>query len=309
MGNNESIETPAGGRNDLGLFPGCRDCLLDLAHTAAQMTAGRDRPTMSRAEESARKALEAAEGAGLTSPEAANRMLRKIREITGVYDPYAEYKIKEMAQAQAAFQKVSRRFDRSLASCLRLAVLGNSLDFFRTPDEAWGDMDDLIDAGITLYHDDTANMEVCLARRPELILYLTDNAGEIFFDRPLYDYLAGFAKRVVLVVKGGPALNDLTLADLEREGLIHEFSEVTDTGTDGAGIDWEGVSREFLDLFAKADLVLAKGMANFETVYRKGPPRPAFFLFKVKCRPIKDYLNAPPDSFWALWRDEEQQFV
>ena len=77
-----------------------------------------------------------------------------------------------------------------------------------------------------------------------------------------------------------------------------------DTGTDGAGIDWENVSRDFLDLIASADLILSKGMANFETLYPRDVSAPVFFLFKVKCEPIQNYINAPANSFMALWKKE-----
>ena len=75
-----------------------------------------------------------------------------------------------------------------------------------------------------------------------------------------------------------------------------------DTGTDGAGIDWENVSRDFLDLIASADLIISKGMANFETLYARDMVAPVFFLFKVKCEPIQNYIQAPANSFLALWK-------
>jgi hypothetical protein len=78
---------------------------------------------------------------------------------------------------------------------------------------------------------------------------------------------------------------------------------VVDTGADGAGIEWGRVSSEFLDLLDRADLVLAKGMANFETLYGRRISPAAFYVFKVKCRPMKDFLQAPPETYWALWRN------
>jgi hypothetical protein len=143
-----------------------------------------------------------------------------------------------------------------------------------------------------------------LREKPVTVLYLTDNAGEIYFDWPLYEYIRDRSRKTILVVKGGPSLNDLTRTELKSAGLEKMFDTVMDTGTDGAGIDWENVSRDFLDLIASADLVISKGMANFETLYPRAMVSPTFFLFKVKCEPIQNYVQAPPNSFMALWKKE-----
>ena len=101
-------------------------------------------------------------------------------------------------------------------------------------------------------------------RDPGMVLYLTDNAGEVFFDLPLFQYIEGLARRTVLVVKGGPGLNDLDqCVDLESAAIKGMFGETMDTGTDGAGIDWRHVSPEFTALVEGADLILAKGHGQF----------------------------------------------
>jgi hypothetical protein len=84
--------------------------------------------------------------------------------------------------------------------------------------------------------------------------------------------------------------------------LEDRFDFVADTGTDGAGIDWNTVSREFLDLLASADLIVSKGMANFETLYPKSISAASFYLLKVKCEPIQNFIQAPVDSFLAIWK-------
>jgi uncharacterized protein with ATP-grasp and redox domains len=53
----------------------------------------------------------------------------------------------------------------------------------------------------------------------------------------------------------------------------------------------------------KADLIVAKGMANFETVYFRELSTPVFFLFRAKCQVVADYFRAPMDGMIALWKD------
>lgn len=276
---------------------------MDLAQQAATQVAGEDAQFVVEAEAVAREILIDAERRGLTSPEAANRILREIKRRSRVSDPYAQFKAEEMAQANRVFSQLERYVGEDLRSRMSLAVLGNSLDFFMDPDKALSHIPDQTQKGLSFFHDDVARLESFLSEGPGLVLYLTDNAGEIYFDQPLYEYIRDRAARTVLVVKGGPSLNDVTRAELKVSSLERRFSEVADTGTDGVGIDWEHVSKEFLDLVDQADLMLAKGMANFESMYPRDLPSPVFFLFKAKCRPIQDYLEAPPESYWALWYD------
>jgi uncharacterized protein with ATP-grasp and redox domains len=83
---------------------------------------------------------------------------------------------------------------------------------------------------------------------------------------------------------------------------------VADTGAAGAGIDWDNVSGEFLELLASADLVISKGMANFETLYPRRISAPSFYLLKVKCEPIQNYIQAPANSFLAIWKERNSSF-
>lgn len=276
---------------------------MALAQQAATLAGGEDTGFLAEAEAAAREILIDAKTRSLTSPETANQILREVKRRSGVADPYAEFKAREMAQAENVLPQLERYVGPDLRSRVSLAVLANSFDFFIEPDEALSQIADQIQRGLSFFHDDIDRLEGFLSAGLGLVLYLTDNAGEIYFDQPLYEYIRDRAARTVLVVKGGPSLNDVTRAELKVSSLERRFYEVADTGTDGAGIDWEHVSKEFLDLVDQADLMLAKGMANFESMYPRDLTSPVFFLFKTKCRPIQDYLEAPPESYWALWYD------
>jgi uncharacterized protein with ATP-grasp and redox domains len=284
-------------------FPQCVDCLMSLAKNAARLAAGRDTELATKAEANAQKILRNVKDMGLSSPQIANRIIRAVQHLTGVFDPYAEFKAQEMAQAQRIFSQVEDYVRSDLRSRVSLAILGNSLDFFKNPEEALAEIPKQMRDGLSVFYDDVDRLESFLGEDPGLVLYLTDNSGEIYFDLPLYDYIKKRSRRTVLVVKGGPSLNDLTRAELRLADIEDEVGEVADTGTDGAGVDWERVSKRFLDLVDSADLIVSKGMANFETIYPKELSPAILFLFKVKCEPIQDYIQAPAESFLALWRD------
>jgi len=284
-------------------IPQCLDCLMSLAKTATTLSVSENPRLAEKAERITRKILEDAENNRLSSPQIANRILREIKRITGIDDPYAQFKANEMAQAQKMYSYIENHVGDDLRSRAIVALLGNSLDFFKSPEDALGSIPQQFSEGIALSRDDVDRLGVFLESKPAKVLYLTDNAGEIFFDLPLYEYISKRCRQAVLVVKGGPAVNDLTRVELQLAQLENKFGAVADTGTAGAGIDWDHVSEEFIGLVDSADLILSKGMANFETLYPKMLKPASFFLFKVKCEPIRNWIQAPANSFLALWKD------
>jgi uncharacterized protein with ATP-grasp and redox domains len=286
----------------LNPIPQCIDCLQSLAKNTILLAADNKPGLVEKSERAARQILADAKVHPISSPEIANRIIREVRRLTGVADPYIEFKAREMEQARKLFSQLKANVGKTLRSRVSLAALGNNLDFFISPERALAAIPQQFFNEISFFRDDIDKLEASLRKTPGTVLYLTDNAGEIYFDGPLYETIRDGSRKTILVVKGGPSLNDLTRAELKAAGLEKIFDPVMDTGTDGAGIDWENVSRDFLDLIASADLIISKGMANFETLYARDMVAPVFFLFKVKCEPIQNYIQAPANSFLALWK-------
>jgi len=96
---------------------------------------------------------------------------------------------------------------------------------------------------------------------------------------------------VTVAVKGSPVINDATRDDARACGL-HESVALIDNGNDGIGTLLEACSRQFLDEYHAADLIISKGQANYETLVQEGDER-IFFLFKVKCPVVARFLKRP----------------
>ena len=281
----------------------CVDCLMSLAKNATALAGINDAEMVNEVEAIARKILEKVEDSRLSSPQLAGKILKEIQRLTGVSDPYRQFKAREMALARKIYTQIKIHNLPDLRSCASLAILGNSLDFFKNPDETLATIPAQLKAGVSFFYDDIDRLSAVIEKKPERVLYFTDNAGEIFFDMRLYEYIKAHAQKTILVVKGGPSINDLTRDELPFVDRDDLFNEVADTGSDGAGIDWNNASKEFLDLVASSDLIISKGMANFETIYPKNIRPSVFFLFKVKCEPIHRLVQAPVGSFIALWKE------
>jgi uncharacterized protein with ATP-grasp and redox domains len=284
-------------------IPQCLDCLMSLAKSATALAGAGNTDIIKKAEAITREILEDASNNRLGSHQVAGQILREITRLTGVSDPYKQFKAQEMALARKGFSQIKNFNLNDLRSCVRLAILGNSFDFFKDPAEALAEIPAQLNTDASFFYDDIDRLAAFIKKKTGRVLYFSDNAGEIFFDIRLYEYVKSRAQNTILVVKGGPSLNDLTRDEMHFADLANYFSEVADTGSDGVGIDWDNVSKEFLDLVASSDLIISKGMANFEAIYPKDMVPHVFFLFKVKCEPIHRFIEAPLGSFIALWKE------
>jgi len=131
----------------------------------------------------------------------------------------------------------------------------------------------------------------------QTILYLADNAGEIFFDRLLIEQLSG--AKVTLAVRGAPVINDATRTDALAANL-EDLVEIIDNGSDAPGTILNDCSAEFRRRFDEADMVIAKGQGNFESL--SDEPRDIFFLFRAKCPVISLHSGFSVGSYVATNR-------
>ena len=96
------------------------------------------------------------------------------------------------------------------------------------------------------------------------------------------------------VVKGESIITDATWEDLAASGADKALSACLTTGAFAIGVDLEKAPRELLEAFSRADLVLAKGMANFEALSDSGI-RPMAHLLRSKCLPVSKAIGARKD--------------
>jgi uncharacterized protein with ATP-grasp and redox domains len=134
-------------------------------------------------------------------------------------------------------------------------------------------------------------MELCKSARE--VLYLMDNAGEVVLDMILIREIKKLGARVVAVVKAGPILNDATMADADEVGLHECSDEVIDTGAAAIGVNLTRSSPEFIKVFKSAELIVAKGMGNFEALTEFEPSCPVVHILRTKCNPVAQHVGVP----------------
>lgn len=215
---------------------------------------------------------------------------RLIRELVGTEDPYRKVKGKFNNVALKLYPKLRQTIvcsEDSLATAVRLAIAGNIIDFGVNSTLHETDLEETISQSLS---DEFVGMQLEPFRNAvneaEDILYIADNAGEIVFDRLLIEQLP--YEKVTVVVKGMPVINDATIEDAVVAGLPR-IVEVIDNGSDGPGTILESCSRQFRYRFDNADLIIAKGQGNYETL--SDVDKDIFFLLKAKCPVIARHLR------------------
>jgi uncharacterized protein with ATP-grasp and redox domains len=203
-----------------------------------------------------------------------------IEEVTGNNDPYWDFKKRSNQMGEKLSPMVSEMVERNpdpLWAASKAAVIGNLMDAVTNTSLDLTDMA-LFEKPFAVSHFNEFRSVLQKARK---MVYLGDNAGEVFFDRILIqkmniptDYF----------VKGFPFMNDAqyedaALALIDRVATINTIPLLKPVATDQQYL--LALYANFLDATQKTDLVVIKGQANYELFMPliKG----VFYLFVHKC--------------------------
>ena len=173
------------------------------------------------------------------------------------------------------------------------AMLGNYIDFGAMDSVSEEKLQSLLAQAESLRLNATEynqlKAELGSAKR---LVYLTDNCGEIVMDRLLVEQLLrqfpGLS--VTVIVRGKPVLNDATMEDASQIGL-DQMVPVIGNGTGVAGTSLRLISKPARQAIDAADVVIAKGLGNFETLRHCG--KNIYYLFLCKCQMFADRFSVP----------------
>jgi uncharacterized protein with ATP-grasp and redox domains len=277
------------------LAPDCYECLRRLIYQAAELATD-DASLKQRAREEAMKILEDEFSYSQLSIVIATRIHKVVKEVTRNSDPYRAMKERELALARELYPELRPRYKDNLLGYLKLAAAANAIDFFREP----GSIREDIRNSVSFAVDDSEQFEANLKDAGK-VLYMADNAGEVYFDLPLVKWMRQFAP-VIYVVKPAPVQNDVTLEDIRETGLESEFGRVISTGVASPGIVFSLASAQFKREFESADLIFAKGMGHYEALSELPPEGKVFYCLKAKCKPVAESLGVPLNSYVAMLR-------
>ena len=232
----------------------------------------------------------------VSAPEIVAMVTRLQKEMFGKFDDYTELK----KHFNALMDGYGERLTKNIAASddgLRLAVcyslLGNYIDFGAMDSVDENKLDKMIADASALEFDETelSNLKNDL-KNAEKLVFITDNCGEIALDKLLMKKLLTDypSLNLKIIVRGAPVLNDATLDDARQIGL-DGVAPVYSNGSDVAGTCLGSISAEAKEIIEQANVIIAKGHGNFETLQYCG--KNVYYLFLCKCLLFAERYNVP----------------
>ncbi|WP_373032246.1 DUF89 domain-containing protein [Sulfurovum sp.] len=264
----------------MNIKPDCLSCLFDQALKVTKLLDLDDATSKKVFDRTAQVLMD--HGMLSTPPQIAKDIYQAIADVTGKEDPVGL--AKERATHEAL--KIDTSFIHTIPDALKMAVIGNVIDF--SAQEQFT-LDEMIQShfhqAFAIDNIDTFIEE--LQNVKEMVI-IGDNVGEHIFDKLLIETIKkSYDIQIHYFVRGKPIINDVTLKEAQ---LLSSCASIIDTGVATPGYDLEEANQTSREIFDRADIVLAKGMGNFESLYKMAQ-RPIYFLFVVKCTVVAEEIG------------------
>ncbi len=268
----------------------CIACIIGQSKRVAEAIKANDtltRAIISHVETSLEKA-----DFSLTPPVLATPLYEEMARLSQKVDLYDEQKTHATAQAHhymPFLRDTIEKSDDSFMALLKTAVVGNVIDLAAEVSfDLHGAITSVFDTAFA--HDDTAGLREQL-KEARTLLYIGDNTGEHLFDALAIEHLKKlFPKlKIFYMVRGNFIINDVTMKEA-KEADMDQLCTLVDSGVNTPGFVYERATQEAKNLFDTADVILAKGMGNYECmspVMRSN----ICFLLKIKCSVVSRALG------------------
>ena len=219
-----------------------------------------------------------------TPPEIASYVYEKMAQIANKADLYDE--VKELSTKKALsfvplLKKELTNSKNKLLTATKIAIAGNVIDLAA---EVEFDLKEELEKifHTEFGHDDFSVFAQKLSSAKS-VLIVGDNVGEHIFDYMLIETLSELypESKFYYMVRGNPIINDVTLKEATEAGF-EKICEVVDSGVNTPGFTYNRANDYSRELFDTVDLVISKGMGNYECM---SPPKREgiCFLLKIKC--------------------------
>jgi len=229
----------------------------------------------------------------LPAPTLITGVHRVFKQASGIDTPFAlrRAKCNEVGTSLALELKHRATTIRGLARFtfyVRWAIAGNKLDF-RTVGTGYdfdvARIEAMLESGAQELAVDCTDELYREVRGNPRVFYVHDNVGEIAIDALLIDEMKSLGAYVVSGVRGGPITSDATMKDAKSAGLDAVSDEIVVVGPDTLGLSFDEASDKCREELQKADLIIAKGQANYCMFTEDSPlvRGKVVCLFRTKC--------------------------
>ncbi|MGQ9707725.1 MAG: damage-control phosphatase ARMT1 family protein [bacterium] len=262
--------------------PACFDCGLKQCARIVQLNGGDE----DRIKELQERLHRLRDKLNLNEPPGTytSKLLLATMELLNTSDPFEKIKQGQNRMAMELAEKLDKELEWSaepLRQALMVSAAGNVIDV--GPGHSF-EVKEML-AALRFAHDDS-NLLIRRLKNASRVVYILDNAGEVIFDRLVLKRLP--KSTLTIVARSAPILNDVTVDEAHSLGL-NKLGRVIGTGSPYLGVDLGTVSEEFRRVYEQADVVIAKGHANFESLVDDG--RDGFYLLTAKCELVAQRLG------------------
>ena len=234
--------------------------------------------------------------AGVSSPWFSPKVADLLHEMYDLpVDRFRQEKLESNRFVMERFEQIRRKVESApdpVFAGLQFSILGNYLDFGALQGQvSFERLEQMLDEALDMELDRDNYESLCRdLEKGRNLLYLTDNAGEIGFDRIFAEEIAKKYPHlsVTFCVRGGIAQNDATREDAAAVGIPFP---IIDNGNRIAGTQMDQLSEEAEHAITAADVIIAKGMANTETMFGCGYN--IYYAFLIKCQRFVTIFGHP----------------
>ena len=237
-----------------------------------------------------------------TPPEIAEDTYALIEKITNNPDPLLKAKKEAIKEAKSfkpfLYEEIKKSSDK-LLTALKIAVAGNVIDFGAKKQFSLKEtIENIFNTPFKI--DNYLELKEKLKTAKKIVI-IGDNSGENIFDVILADVLKSlYDIEIFYFVRGKPIINDVTLKEA-NESDMNKFAKIVDTGVPTPGYNLKYANELSKKIFLDADVVISKGMGNFESLYEIAN-REIFYLFIVKCNVVASAINANEKDIILLYK-------
>ncbi|MBQ7933683.1 MAG: DUF89 family protein [Lachnospiraceae bacterium] len=273
----------------------CLACLVNQAVKTANLTGAENREELYKEIFAQMSRLDFSK----TNSEILGENYRLIKQHTGCGDPYKETKDYYNQLFLENFHAYDEKV-QTIEEAVKYAIVSNIIDFNPVHSDVERDIAHFFSSvdSLELTVNDTPKLLADIDRAKS-ILYLGDNCGEICFDKLLIKRIRernpGCA--VYFGVRGAAVIND----NIEEDAYavrMEEYATIISNGDYSCGTVMDRVSAPFREIYEKADVIIAKGQANYESLSEE--PKNIYFLLMTKCKVIADDIGVPEKSLVCL---------
>ena len=225
----------------------------------------------------------------VSPPVAAADLYPKLASFTESEDVYKSLKMLSTKEALKILSSVKEKV-HCVSDAIKAAVAGNVIDF-ATPNhfDLTSEFEKVFETNFAIDDEKEFFKRMEIAKT---FMIIGDNVGEHVFDKLLLEWILKEYPDTqhYYAVRGKPIINDVTLLEA-KEIEMEKVVTVVDSGVITPGLAYDYASKEFMELYNSMDLIIAKGMGNYECLEGVQDKR-VFHLFKVKCDVVANDVGA-----------------